>query len=69
MTAWAESWPSWKKRGIRDNTLIVYTSDNGFSCGQHGVWGKGNATFPLNLFDTAVKVPCISISPALSARA
>lgn len=45
--------------GIRDNTLIVYTSDNGFSCGQHGIWGKGNCTTPLNLFDTSVKVPCI----------
>ncbi len=45
--------------GIRENTLIIYTSDNGFSCGQHGVWGKGNATMPLNLYDTAVKVPCI----------
>lgn len=45
--------------GIRNNTLIVYMSDNGFSCGQHGIWGKGNCTKPLNLFDTCVKVPCI----------
>lgn len=50
-------------RGIRENTLIVYTSDNGFSCGQHGVWGKGNATMPLNLYDTAVKVPCLFNMP------
>ena len=54
-----------EERGIRDNTLIVYTSDNGFSCGQHGVWGKGNATFPLNLFDTAVKVPSIFNFPGV----
>lgn len=52
-----------KERGIRENTLIVYTSDNGFSCGQHGVWGKGNATMPLNLYDTAVKVPCLFNMP------
>ncbi|MDL2228958.1 sulfatase-like hydrolase/transferase [Treponema sp. OttesenSCG-928-L16] len=45
--------------GIRDDTLIVYSSDNGFNCGQHGIWGKGNCTSPLNLFDTSVKVPCI----------
>ena len=45
--------------GIRDNTMIIYTSDNGFNCGQHGIWGKGNCTTPLNLFDTSVKVPCI----------
>jgi arylsulfatase A-like enzyme len=52
-----------EERGISDNTMIVYVSDNGFSCGQHGVWGKGNATMPLNLFDTAVKVPCIFCYP------
>jgi choline-sulfatase len=46
-------------RGIRDNTLIVFMSDNGFNCGQHGIWGKGNCTAPLNLYDTSVKVPCI----------
>lgn len=48
-----------EERGIRDNTMIIYTSDNGFNCGQHGIWGKGNSTMPLNLFDTSVKVPCI----------
>lgn len=52
-----------EEKGIRENTLIIYTSDNGFSCGQHGIWGKGNATFPLNLFDTAVKVPCVFNCP------
>lgn len=45
--------------GIRDNTLVVFSSDNGFNCGQHGIWGKGNCSFPLNLFDTSIKVPCI----------
>ena len=39
-------------------------SDNGFNCGHHGIWGKGNATTPLNLFDTSVKVPCIFSMPA-----
>ncbi len=48
-----------EERGIRDNTIIIYVSDNGFNCGQHGVWGKGNSTMPLTLFDTSVKVPCI----------
>ena len=26
--------------GIREDTLIVFTSDNGFSCGHHGFWDK-----------------------------
>lgn len=46
--------------GIKDNTLIIFTSDNGFSCGQHGFWGKGNGTFPINMYDTSVKVPFIA---------
>lgn len=52
-----------EEKGIREDTLIIFTSDNGFSCGQHGVWGKGNATNPLNLYDTCVKVPCIYNMP------
>ena len=51
--------------GIRNNTLIIFMSDNGFACGQHGIWGKGNATNPLNLFDTTIKVPCIFNWPAV----
>lgn len=31
---------------LLDDTLIIFTSDNGFNCGHHGVWGKGNGTFP-----------------------
>ncbi len=54
-----------EEKGIRDNTLIIFTSDNGFSGGQHGVWGKGNATNPLNLYDTCVKVPCIFNLPGV----
>lgn len=49
--------------GIRENTLVIYSSDNGFNCGHHGVWGKGNATFSLNMFDTSVKVPLIINQP------
>ena len=49
--------------GVRDNTLVVFTSDNGFNCGHHGIWGKGNGTFPQNLYDTSVKVPAIFSHP------
>ena len=44
---------------IREDTLLVFMSDNGFSCGHHGFWGKGNATFPINMYESSVKVPCI----------
>lgn len=45
--------------GISEDTLVIFTSDNGFSCGHHGFWGKGNATFPLNMYEESVKVPFI----------
>ncbi|MFW6007609.1 MAG: sulfatase-like hydrolase/transferase, partial [Halanaerobiales bacterium] len=49
--------------GIRENTLICFLSDNGFNCGHHGIWGKGNGTLPLNMYDTSVKVPAIFSHP------
>ncbi|POH72988.1 sulfatase-like hydrolase/transferase [Arthrobacter glacialis] len=45
--------------GIRESTLVIFSSDNGFNCGHHGVWGKGNGTFPQNMYDSSVKVPAI----------
>ncbi len=48
---------------LRENTLIVFTSDNGYSCGHHGFWGKGNGTFPQNMYENSVKVPTIFSHP------
>lgn len=49
---------------ILENTLICFLSDNGFNCGHHGFWGKGNGTVPVNMFDTSVKVPAIFSHPS-----
>ena len=43
--------------GKLNNTLVVYTSDHGLNCGHHGLWGKGNATLPLNMLEEAIRVP------------
>lgn len=51
------------KLQLSEDTLVVFTSDNGFSCGHHGFWGKGNATFPLNMYEESVKVPFIARHP------
>lgn len=48
---------------LTDNTLVVFMSDNGMNMGHNGVWGKGNGTFPLNLYENSVKVPCIMALP------
>ncbi|UVJ38905.1 sulfatase-like hydrolase/transferase [Arthrobacter sp. CJ23] len=49
--------------GVDGDTLVVFSSDNGFNCGHHGVWGKGNGTFPQNVYDSSVKVPAIFAFP------
>lgn len=49
--------------GLRENTLVIFTSDNGMNMGHHGLFGKGNATFPMNMYDTSVRVPCIISRP------
>ncbi len=54
---WLES------HGLRENTLIIFTSDNGMNMGHHGVYGKGNATLPLNMFEESVRVPFIISHP------
>lgn len=45
--------------GILEDTLIIFTSDNGMSMGHHGIFGKGNGTSPLNMYESSVKVPMI----------
>jgi arylsulfatase A-like enzyme len=49
--------------GLRENTLVVFLSDNGFSCGHHGFWGKGNGTSPRNMYENSIKVPFIVSRP------
>ena len=49
--------------GLRDDTLVVFVSDNGFSCGHHGFWGKGNGTNPRNMYENSIKVPFVLSHP------
>lgn len=48
-----------KEKGLEENTMVIFLADIGFNIGHHGIWGKGNATFPLNMYESSVKVPCI----------
>ena len=58
---WLES------RGRLERTLVFFTGDNGMNLGHHGVWGKGNGTLPLNMYEESVKVPFIAAGPGLAA--
>ena len=46
-----------EKQGLAENTIIIYTSDNGYSNGAHGFGGK---TLP---YEEASKAPCIIYDP------
>lgn len=43
----------------RENTLVIFTADQGWNAGHHGVWGKGNGTQPFNMYEESLQVPLI----------
>lgn len=57
-----------EEKGLAENTIVIYCSDNGMNLGQHGVWGKGNGTFPLNFYEESIKIPFILHNPLTGKR-
>lgn len=53
--------------GRGGETYVIFHSDNGFACGHHGYWGKGNGTAPLNAWEPSVLVPFIIAGPGVAA--
>lgn len=47
------------ERGLFENTIFIFTSDNGFLLGRHGLWSKGHASNPINMFEEVMQVPMI----------
>ncbi|TVR64097.1 MAG: hypothetical protein EA426_00620 [Spirochaetaceae bacterium] len=47
------------QRGELENTIVVYTADHGLNVGHHGLFGKGNATRPLNMLEESVRIPML----------
>ncbi|MHB1782877.1 MAG: sulfatase family protein [Acidimicrobiales bacterium] len=50
-------------QGVREQTLVVYTSDHGLNASHHGLWGKGNATHPYNMVEESIRIPLIFNAP------
>ncbi len=48
-----------ERMSLREDTLVIYTADHGWNAGHHGVWGKGNGTIPLNMYEESLRVPLI----------
>jgi arylsulfatase A-like enzyme len=52
-----------ERRNLRRDTLVFFLSDNGMCMGHHGLFGKGNASFPQNMYEESVIVPAIVSRP------
>ena len=66
--------------GLRDNTVVIFTSDHGYNMGHNGIWHKGNGHWILtqppaatgnipkgqrpNMYDHSVRVPTAIRWPA-----
>lgn len=50
---------SLEKRGLDDNTIIIFGSDHGLLMGEYGMGGKGL------LYDLTAKIPCFIYDPRL----
>jgi arylsulfatase A-like enzyme len=48
-----------KKKGIYDETILVFAGDNGLALGQHGLFGKQNC------YEHSVRVPLIFSGPGI----
>jgi arylsulfatase A-like enzyme len=55
--------------GLDENTLVVYTADQGWMGGTNGLWGMGDHTRPLTAFDGMMQVPLIFRQPGAVPRA
>ena len=52
-----------KEKGLDENTLVIFSSDQGNFYGQHGIWEHTVVTVPANLYETAMNVPLIFRHP------
>jgi len=59
---------------LADNTIVLYTSDNGYNVGHHGIHGKGNGNWIAggvggpkrpNMFEESVRLPLLVRWPAV----
>lgn len=47
------------EKGFAENTIVIFTGDNGYLLGRHGLWSKGHASDPINMYEEVMAVPMI----------
>ena len=48
-----------RQKKFLDSTLIILTSPTGSLFGRHGLWGSGNSSDPVNMYEEVVNTPMI----------
>ncbi len=50
-------------QGLAQNTLVIFTADQGAAYGQHGLWGNSSQAAPTVAFDQNMRIPFIVRHP------
>lgn len=50
--------------GLSQDTLVIYTADQGWMGGQNGLWGMGDHTRPIGAHELMMHIPLIFTHPA-----
>ena len=53
-----------EKHGFDEDTLVIFTADQGSLYGQHGLWGNTSAWWPPTTYDENMRVPLIFRQPS-----
>jgi arylsulfatase A-like enzyme len=54
-----------KRLGLEKDTLVVYSSDQGWMGGQNGIWGMGDHTRPIGAHELMMQIPLIFHQPGI----
>lgn len=49
--------------GLAENTLVIFTSDQGLAGGHHGMWGMGDHSRPIHTYEETIHIPLIFRHP------
>ena len=52
-----------REKGLENNTLVIFSSDQGNFYGQHGLWQHTVVTTPSSMYETAMNIPLIVRHP------
>ena len=52
------------ERRLAQDTLVIFTADQGLCGGHHGMWGMGDHSRPIHTFEEAMHIPLIYRHPA-----